>query len=320
MPGCGPPRARKIVLYARNAPAHISRMTSRDIFGADPAKGWRPWGALVPFLGIAFVVLTVISLTAALQHIHLVDADENPVGLPGFMAFLLFPFAALGLVVLAWTRFVERRPLRSIGLVREHRSRTFLFGVLTGIVMAIAIVAGGWIAGGFSAGAFAIAFHSPSALGAIAILLVCFALQSSVEEILFRGWMLSAIAAKFGVAIAVLVSSAVFTVLHYDPHATWLFVTNVFLFAVFACFWAIRTGNVWGVMGWHAGWNWLFATGFEMRVTGLDAHMPALLVKMTPRGADYLTGGFEGPEGSVMCSILLLAGIAFLGLRHKKAA
>jgi hypothetical protein len=48
--------------------------------------------------------------------------------------------------------------------------------------------------------------------------------------------------------------------------------------------------------------------------------MPALLVKMTPRGADYLTGGFEGPEGSVMCSILLLAGIAFLGLRRKKAA
>jgi hypothetical protein len=82
-------------------------MTSRDIFGADPAKGWRPWGALVPFLGIVFVVATLGSLTVALQHFHLVDADENPIGLTGFAAFLLLPFTALGLVVLAWTRFVE---------------------------------------------------------------------------------------------------------------------------------------------------------------------------------------------------------------------
>jgi len=295
-------------------------MSSVSIYGTDPAKGWRPWGALVPFLGTAFVALTVVSLTAALQHFHLVDADENPIGLAGFAAFLLLPFAALGLVVLAWTRFVERRSLASIGLVREYRGRTFLSGVLIGIVMAGAIVAGGWAAGGFSAGGFAIAFHSPQALGAIAILLACFALQSSVEEILFRGWMLSAIAAKFGVAVAVVVSSAVFTFLHYDPHASWLFAINVFLFAAFACCWAMRTGNIWGVMGWHAGWNWLFATGFEMRVTGLDAHLPALLVKMTPVGPVYLTGGFEGPEGSVMCTVLLVAGIAFLGLRRKKAA
>ena len=295
-------------------------MISRDIYESDPAKGWRPWGILVPFLGIAFVAMTVVSLTLALQHFHLVGADENPIGLTGFASFLLLPFAALGVVVLAWTRFVERRPLPSIGLVREHRSRTFLFGVLTGIIMAIAIVAGGWIAGGFSAGAFAVAFHSPPALGAIATLLACFALQSSVEEILFRGWMLSAIAAKFGVVIAVVVSSSVFTFLHYDPHAGWLFAINVFLFAVFACCWAMSTGNIWGVMGWHAGWNWLLAVGFEMRVTGLDVHLPALAVKMTPKGADYLTGGFEGPEGSITCTMVLLAGIAVLALRRKKAA
>jgi len=290
-------------------------MSSRDIFGADPAKGWRPWGALVPFLGIAFVALTVVSLTVVLQRVHLVGADENPIGLTGFASFLLLPFGALGLVVLAWTRFVERRPLPSIGLVREHRVRTLLFGVLTGIVMAIAVVAGGWMAGGFSAGAFAVAFHSLPALGAMAILLAGFALQSSVEEILFRGWMLSAIAAKFGVVIAVVVSSSVFTFLHYDPHAGWLFAINVFLFAVFACCWAMRTGNIWGVMGWHAGWNWLLAVGFEIKVTGLDAHLPALLVKMTPKGADYLTGGFEGPEGSVTCTIVLVAGIALLAYR-----
>ena len=28
----------------------------------------------------------------------------------------------------------------------------------------------------------------------------------------------------------------------------WIFITNVFLFAVFACCWVIRTGNVWGAL------------------------------------------------------------------------
>src|SRR5438477_4235736 len=109
--------------------------------------------------------------------------------------------------------------------------------------------------------------------------------------------MLSAIAGKFGVVIAVVLSSLVFTFLHFDPRGSWIFVANVLLFAAFACCWAIRTGNVWGIMGWHGTWNWLLAVGFGLRVIALDAHVPALLVQLTPVGPDYLTGGIEGPEG-----------------------
>jgi membrane protease YdiL (CAAX protease family) len=97
--------------------------------------------------------------------------------------------------------------------------------------------------------AFGHAFRSLVSLGSIAVLLVCFAPQSSVEELVFRGWMLSAIAAKFRVVIAVLLSSLVFSFLDFEPRANWIFVLNVFLFAVFACCWVIRTGTVWGVMG-----------------------------------------------------------------------
>jgi membrane protease YdiL (CAAX protease family) len=70
--------------------------------------------------------------------------------------------------------------------------------------------------------------HSSVSLGSIAILPVCFALQSSVEELLFRGWTFSAISVKFGVVVAVVFSSLVFDLLHFDSHANWIFVTNVF--------------------------------------------------------------------------------------------
>ena len=97
-------------------------MSARALSAVELAKGWQPWGALVPFLGIAFVASTVISLTAVLQYAGLVDAKENPIGLIGFISFLLFPFAALGVVVLGWVCLVERRPLAAIGLGGAHRT------------------------------------------------------------------------------------------------------------------------------------------------------------------------------------------------------
>jgi uncharacterized protein len=106
-------------------------------------------------------------------------------------------------------------------------------------------------------------------------------------------------------------SSLAFTVMHFDPRGNWLFKANVFLFAVFACCWVIRTGNVWGVMGWHGGWNWLLALGFQWRVTALDAHVPALLAKAVLTGSSSLNGGIEGPEGSIVCTLALTCGIAY---------
>jgi membrane protease YdiL (CAAX protease family) len=296
-------------------------MAPRVIFAAEPAKGWQPWGILVPLIGFAFVLVSVGLPTVALQHAHLLDATENPVGLCGFVAFLLAPFSALSLITIAWVHWVERRPLSTVGLTAGRQGRRFSGGVLTGIAMMGMVVAADYATKGFTAGGGTSAFLSPRALAGIAVLLVGFAVQSSAEELLFRGWMMSALAYKLGVVPAVLVSSLMFTLLHFEPATSRLFMPNVFLFAVFACCWSLRSGNIWGVMGWHAGWNWLLGVGFELPVTGLNTHMPALIARLVPTGPDYLTGGAQGAEASVGCSVVLIAGIAFtvLGARRRLA-
>jgi membrane protease YdiL (CAAX protease family) len=293
-------------------------MSSSAIYAADAATGWRPWGALVPVLGIVLIAVPTAGMSLLLVHADLLEPDAGPIGLAGFVAFLLLPFGSLGLVILAWVRLVERRSLATIGLTGAAPVRTFLRGHAAGLAMAAATVAGIWIARGASAGGTLRALHAPASLGGIAILLVCFAVQSSVEEIALRGWMLSAIAARRGIVTAVVLTSLVFTLLHFDLHQPWLFTVNVFAFSVFACLWALRTGNIWGVMGWHAGWNWLLATGFELPVTGLDAHLPALLVKLTPRGPESVTGGAVGPEGSLFCSLILAGGIIAVAARRAR--
>ena len=49
---------------------------------------------------------------------------------------------------------------------------------------------------------------------------------------MFRGWLLSAIARKFNVTLAVILSSAVFCLLHYGPGQPWLVTLNLVLFAL----------------------------------------------------------------------------------------
>jgi membrane protease YdiL (CAAX protease family) len=217
-------------------------------------------------------------------------------------------------VVLGWVKFVERRPFPTIGLTRPGAgaSTLFLRGLVIGWATILFVVLASWLAGGYEAVSYASALSSPASLLNIAALAAGFAVQSSVEELVFRGWLLSAIARKFNVTLAVILSSAAFCLLHYGPGQPWLVTLNLVLFALFACAWALRAGHVWGVMGWHAGWNWLLATGFELPITGLDSGTPALLVQLAPIGPDYLTGGAQGPEGSVFCTLFFGVAIASL--------
>jgi uncharacterized protein len=293
-------------------------MKSIALYSPEPAKGWLPWGAFAPILCLLFVVLPAIGVSSVEEHFHLVDAKGDPTSLSGWFSFLVFEFGATGLVVLAWTRFVERRPMATIGLTGAHGARTFLRGLAIGFATSGGVVGAIWLAGGYSAAAYAKAFSSPSALMSIGFLLACFAVQSSVEEILFRGWLLSAVARKLNVALAVGITSTLFTLLHYGPHQHWRVTLGTLLFSLFTCAWALRTGNIWGVMGWHSGWNWLLAVGFQVPITGLDVKLPALLVHLIPRGPASLTGGAQGPEGSFLCVLFFAGAIAFL-LRPDRA-
>lgn len=208
-------------------------MTARAIYSHEPARGWLPWGVLAPFLCVVFIVAPLLGVSNVLQSLQLLDARDHPLGLPGLLAFLVVPFSTIGLVVLAWAHFVERRSLATIGLGGSARVRTFLRGFAVGLATSFGVVAAIWMVGGFESAAFAKAFESPGAMMSIGLLLVGFGVQSSVEEIVSRGWLLSAIAGKFNIVAAVVLTSLVFTLLHYGPQQHWLVTVSSFLFSVF---------------------------------------------------------------------------------------
>jgi membrane protease YdiL (CAAX protease family) len=291
---------------------------SRDIYSEESPRGWIPWGALAPFLALAFVIASLLIGTELVTPFARFDALGSPLDANALVAFAVGPFGLLLLVLLAWVRFVERRPLASLGLRHAHVFRAYLRGHAIGMISVTAIIAVIWLAGGYELSRGTTAYSNPSALVSILLLLPALALQSSVEELLFRGWLLSVLARKFNVIAAVVVSSLVFSLLHLSRNQHWLVTLGTFLFGIFACSWALRSRSILGVMGWHSGWNWLLAVGFGLPLTSIDVGIPPLLVGVRPVGAAWLTGGAQGPEASVVCLGYFALTIAYFWLRPRR--
>lgn len=273
---------------------------TQTIFSPEPHRGWLPWTLLSPFVCILLVAFSSVPVDLGLGWLGLVDARGRPLSTLGFCLFLLLPFGAMGAAVWAWSRFVERRSLATLGLTGAHPLRKHLAGLVTGVGMIALAVISIWLAGGYVSKDLLPAFASPASLFWIAILLACFVFQSGVEEFIFRGWLLSTATRRWNVTAGFIASSAAFTFLHFSPHQPVREIVMSFMFGLFACSWAWRAGSIWGVMGWHAGWNWFTGVGFAVPITGLDLQLPALLVQLAPSGPDVLTGGPAGPESSIL--------------------
>lgn len=296
----------------------MRRMTPRTLYATEPARGWLPWGLLAPVLGFLFVAVPSVGAAIVLEQGQLIDQQGQPKNLAGLLALLVLPFSVIAIVVWAWVHRVERRPLATLGLVGAGGTRHFVRGHVVGMASVLGVVLCIWALGGYRAGSHFVVFSSVANVLAIVVLLLGFALQSSVEEFVFRGWMLSAIARKLNVPIAVGLSSIVFTALHYSPGQPPLAMVGTMMFALFACGWALNAGHIWGVMGWHAGWNWLLATGFELPLSGVASIFPALLLQLMPQGAEPLTGGSHGPEASVVSIVVF--GVAAAALLWRSRA
>jgi membrane protease YdiL (CAAX protease family) len=184
------------------------------IFEPSPHRGWLPWAWLAPLICILLVGLSSVPVDFLIEGWGLADAKGNPLTTPAFCLFLLLPFAAMAVATSAWVRFVERRGLATLGLTGAGGLRKFLAGVAIGIAMMGGAIASIWLAGGYRAEAPSPAFASASSLLWIAILLPCFAFQSSVEEFIFRGWLLSTVSRRWNLTAGIIATSLAFTFLH----------------------------------------------------------------------------------------------------------
>ena len=138
------------------------------------------------------------------------------------------------------------------------------------------------------------------------------------EELLSPGYHLQTIASGLNLFWGVIISSAIFGLLHLgNPNATWVSAAGIFFAGVYLAYGYIRTRQLWLPIGLHIGWNFFEGVVFGFPVSGLDIYA---LTRITVHGPEVWTGGAFGPEAGliVLPSLILGALLIYLYTLRRK--
>lgn len=210
--------------------------------------------------------------------------------------------------VLIYVRAIENRPVRTAGMTARGCGAHYLIGLVAGFAVFSGAVGISWALGGLTY----TGRDSNIPWGAMAALLLCWMIQGFSEEISFRGWLMTSLLRHSSPVSAVVQSALMFAVFHLgNPGVSVLAFFNLMLFGVFAAFWLLRTGSLWGPAAMHAIWNLLQGNFYGIKVSGLDVVLTVFRFD-APEGRALLNGGAFGMEGGIGVTAVLLIGIAIL--------
>jgi uncharacterized protein len=208
-------------------------------------------------------------------------------------------------------RWLDKRSFESLGLKLDGRT---LVDILSGIGITflqmgfiyVLMLGLGWL----TFEGFAWQFDPVNVVvGNVITFFIMFVFVGWNEELLSRGYHLQTIASGTNLFWGVVISSAVFGLLHLgNPNATWVSAAGIFFAGVYLAYGYIRTKQLWLPIGLHIGWNFFEGVGFGFPVSGLDIYA---LTRIRVHGPELWTGGAFGPEAGLIVLPSLALG-AFL--------
>lgn len=132
-----------------------------------------------------------------------------------------------------------------------------------------------------------------------------FTLPAAAEEVLFRGYLLQALAEVWGGLHALWATSLAFGVLHLtNPNASPVGIGNIVVAGLFLGAVYLKTASLWWATGAHLGWNWALGFLADTPVSGLEL-VNAPLYDPVAQGAPWISGGAFGAEGSLVATVML---------------
>lgn len=145
-----------------------------------------------------------------------------------------------------------------------------------------------------------------------------FAIVAFSEETIIRGYILNNLMQSFNKWIALLISAALFAVLHAtNPNVSLLSITAIFIAGILLGINYIYTKNLWFAIFLHFAWNFFQGPILGYEVSGIKTNK---LFIQSLTGPEIFTGGNFGFEGSAICVLLEIMAILFLfkGYEHQK--
>lgn len=235
-----------------------------------------------------------------------------------YLYYELFSFVIILFLFIFWVKVIEKNALSSLGFVKRNWLKYLVWGILMSLVQ-MGVIALIYQVSGI--GSFELNELSLEPLFFIIGLFPFWLLQGGTEEVATRGWLLTRIAARTNLPLAIAISSSLFGILHMgNAGVTFLSVLNIILDGVLAGLLFIYTDSIWLVVAQHGTWNYVQGNllGFQVSGTGADASIFSFTMG---DGPDWLTGGAFGAEGSIITTLVLLVSLVIvyrLGERKEK--
>jgi uncharacterized protein len=138
------------------------------------------------------------------------------------------------------------------------------------------------------------------------------------EEFAFRGYWLFVTSRRLRFWPAAVFLSLVFAFAHIpNPGENALGLLQVFGIGMLFCLTIRRTGNLWFAVGFHAAWDWAETFFYGTADSGLlgEGHY----LNTSVHGANWITGGSAGPEGSIFALVVLLLCALLIHFRFPRA-
>ena len=148
-------------------------------------------------------------------------------------------------------------------------------------------------------------------VGNISILLlikvfIIFIFQASLEEILFRGYLMPFFSKVIGIKFTITLLSFLFTCIHlFNPNLDIIGLANVFLAGVTFSLIYYYTGNLWLVGAMHTLWNFILGFIVGSQISGIITYN-SVFFSIPVENKDLISGGVFGFEASIVTTIVEL--------------
>jgi membrane protease YdiL (CAAX protease family) len=215
---------------------------------------------------------------------------------------------ALTILIAAWimARVVDRRSFSTLGFAPGHLARDILLGACIGFLWLASSLAVLWLFGW-------VTLQPTGALdsSALTVAIVAMILNTVIQEVLARSYILQTIQSQTNTTWAILISSLIFMLYHVAGfRGEWLPAVNVFLAGILFGVAYYLTGNLWLPIAIHFVWNFLLGPVLGLSVSGQDLANSWHIFSV--QGPALFTGGAFGVEGGLVVTLTTILGIMLL--------
>jgi membrane protease YdiL (CAAX protease family) len=280
-------------------------MTIRQIFLAPDGRARPTWRALLfipTFVLLALLASQGLAITAGAWLSQAPKEWNLLVGTA--LSVVCVAVASLGLL-----RLLDRRSVRTLGLwLYDGWQTELLAGLGLGVGLLSLTVAPLLLSGRAELHPVGV---SPATLAGVALAGAILMGGAVNEELLFRGYPFQRLVEGWGPVITVAVFSGLFGLAHlHNPNPTLLSTVNTMLAGVVLAVSYLRTRGLWLPIGLHFAWNFWMAPVLGFPVSGIELKLRLLTAQVGE--PQWLTGGSYGPEGSILCTVVLVGATLWL--------